>query len=162
MERRHVLRSLTLAGIGISVPGVFAQELVRTPSQEEGPFYPDRLPLDTDNDLLIINDRITPAVGEVTWLSGRVLNARGEPVRHALVEIWQVDRNGAYLHSDSNNRGRRDGNFQGFGRFITGSTGEYRIPHDQARSLPGTHSPHSLQGQAAATGSVHDAVLRRG
>ena len=31
----------------------FADELERTPSLTEGPFYPDRLPLDTDNDLLI-------------------------------------------------------------------------------------------------------------
>jgi protocatechuate 3,4-dioxygenase beta subunit len=141
MERRHVLRSLTLAGIAISIPGVFAQELVRTPGQEEGPFYPDRLPLDTDNDLLIINDRITPAVGEITWLSGRVLNARGEPVRNAIVEIWQVDRNGAYLHSDSNNRSRRDGNFQGFGRFITGSTGEYGFRTIKPVPYPG-RTPH--------------------
>ena len=121
------------------------------PGQEEGPFYPDRLPLDTDNDLLIINDRITPAVGEVTWLGGRVLNARGEPVRNALVEIWQVDRNGAYLHSDTNNRGRRDGNFQGFGRFITGSTGEYGFRTIKPVPYPG-RTPHihfkvKLQGQ---------------
>lgn len=35
----------------------------------EGPFYPDKMPLDTDNDLLIVNDSITPAVGEVTYVS---------------------------------------------------------------------------------------------
>ena len=63
------------AGAYYTVPGAFAQELVRTPAQMEGPFYPDRLPLDTDNDLLRINDAITPAVGEVTWLSGRLLDA---------------------------------------------------------------------------------------
>jgi len=141
MERRVILRSLTMAGIGLSVPGAFAQGLVRTPSQTEGPFYPDRLPLDTDNDLLIINDRITPAVGEITWLSGRILDARGEPVRNALVEIWQVDRNGAYLHSDSSNSARRDGNFQGFGRFITGSTGEYGFRTIKPVPYPG-RTPH--------------------
>jgi len=41
------------------------------------------------------------------------------------VEIWQVDNNGAYLHSKSDNYAKRDANFQGFGRFLTGSTGEY-------------------------------------
>ena len=35
-----------------------AEELVRTPQQTEGPFYPDHLPLDTDNDLLIVNDAL--------------------------------------------------------------------------------------------------------
>ncbi len=151
MERRRFLRSLTLAGIAVSAPGVFAQELVGTPGQTEGPFYPDKLPLDTDNDLLIINDRITPAVGEVTWLSGRIVNAGGQPVRNALVEIWQVDRNGAYLHSSSGNRGRRDGNFQGFGRFITGSTGEYVFRTIKPVPYPG-RAPHihfkvKLRGQ---------------
>jgi protocatechuate 3,4-dioxygenase beta subunit len=151
MERRHFLRSLTLAGIAAGARGVFAQELVRTPAQTEGPFYPDRLPLDTDNDLLIINDQITPAVGEITWLSGRILSARGEPVRNALVEIWQVDRNGVYLHSDSGNSGRRDRNFQGFGRFITGSTGEYGFRTIKPVPYPG-RTPHihfkvKLRGQ---------------
>src|SRR5919106_3878801 len=151
MERRHVLRSLTLAGIAVSVPGVFAQELVRTPPQTEGPFYPDKLPLDTDNDLLIINDRATAAVGEITWLSGRVLDRRGEPIPHALVEIWQVDRNGVYLHSDSDNAGRRDRNFQGFGRFMTGSTGEYVFRTIKPVPYPG-RTPHihfkvKLRGQ---------------
>ena len=107
------------------IPGFFAEQLVPTPRQTEGPFYPDKLPLDTDNDLLIINDGITPAVGEITHLSGRILDARGDPVWNASVEIWQVDNNGAYIHSQSGNRQNRDGNFQGFGRFLTGQTGEY-------------------------------------
>src|ERR687889_398251 len=102
--RRRFLRSVVLGAAAVSVsrlyaPGVMAEELVRTPRQTEGPFYPDRLPLDTDNDLLVVNDAITPAVGEVTHLSGRVLDASGQPLRNAVVEIWQCDRNGAYLHS---------------------------------------------------------------
>jgi protocatechuate 3,4-dioxygenase beta subunit len=126
-DRRFFLRGFGLGVAAFTVPGLFAQELqrVRTPAQTEGPFYPDRLPLDTDNDLLIINNSITPAVGEVTHLSGRILSAAGSPIRNALVEIWQVDNNGAYLHSESSNRERRDRNFQGFGRFLTSSSGEF-------------------------------------
>src|SRR5499426_755630 len=100
MERRHFLRSLTLAGIAVGARGVFAQELVRTPAQTEGPFYPNKLPPDTDNDLLIINDSITPGVGEITHLTGKILDARGNPVRNALVEIWQCDGKGVYLHTN--------------------------------------------------------------
>jgi protocatechuate 3,4-dioxygenase beta subunit len=106
------------------VPGAFAEELSRTAAVEEGPFYPDKLPLDTDNDLLIVNDAITPAVGQVTHLSGRVLSPSGSPIRNALVEIWQVDSTGTYLRARGA-RGKFDPNFQGFGRFLTGSTGEY-------------------------------------
>lgn len=111
-------------GLFFTSRGAFAQALVSTPAQTEGPFYPDRLPLDQDNDLLIINDAITPAVGEITWLSGRVLDSGGNPVRGAVVEIWQTDNNGAYLHSQSP-IGNRDANFQGYGRFQTASSGEY-------------------------------------
>ena len=101
--RRRFLSGLAISAATFLPTGAFADELVRTPVQTEGPFYPDHLPLDTDNDLLIINDGITEAVGEVTHLSGRVLDARGEPIRNAVVEIWQVDHEGSYLHSHGTN-----------------------------------------------------------
>ena len=123
-DRRTFLKQLSASAALFTVPGAFAEELLRTPRQTEGPFYPDKLPLDTDNDLIIVNDSLTPAVGEITHLSGRVLDGRGDPIRNALVEIWQVDHNGIYLHSQDD-LAKRDPNFQGFGRFLTGSTGEY-------------------------------------
>lgn len=148
IDRRRFLRNLGLSGVGFSfastlfsAPGAFADELTRTPAQTEGPFYPDKLPLDTDNDLLVINDAITPAVGDVTWLSGRILDSRGEPLRNATVEIWQVDHNGAYLHSGSDNGAKRDANFQGFGRFLTGATGDYQFRTVKPVAYPG-RTPH--------------------
>ena len=90
-----------------NVPGAFAEALTLTPRQTEGPFYPDRLPLDTDNDLIIVNDGITPAVGEITHLTGKLLDANGNPLRNAVVEIWQVDGNGVYLHTPSAQRQAR-------------------------------------------------------
>jgi protocatechuate 3,4-dioxygenase beta subunit len=110
--------------------------------QTEGPFYPNKMPLDTDNDLLIINDSITPAVGAVTQLSGRILDRRGEPIRNAIVEIWQVDNNAAYLHTGSVNGDKRDKNFQGFGRFLTGSTGDYWFRTIKPIVYPGRLAPH--------------------
>jgi protocatechuate 3,4-dioxygenase, beta subunit len=140
-SRRRFLGGLTLAAAALAVPGAFAEALTLTPPQTEGPFYPDHLPLDTDNDLIIIKDSITPAVGATTHLSGRVLDARGEPIKNAVVEIWQVDHNGAYLHSRSGNGSNRDKNFQGFGRFETGSTGEYRFRTIKPVPYPG-RTPH--------------------
>src|SRR5438876_385020 len=57
-SRRLFLGTLAL-GLGTSsfftVRGAFAEELSRTPRMTEGPFYPDKLPLDTDNDLIFIS-----------------------------------------------------------------------------------------------------------
>lgn len=151
IPRRNFLGEvIALGSAAYFTPGVFAQELTRTPTQTEGPFYPDRLPLDTDNDLIVINDSTTPAVGQITHLSGRILDARGNPVRNALVEIWQVDNGGAYLHTRTGNRERRDANFQGFGRFLTGTAGEYYFRTIKPVPYPG-RTPH-----------IHYAVKMRG
>jgi protocatechuate 3,4-dioxygenase beta subunit len=141
VHRRHFLSRCSLGLAFFAVPGAFAEELVRTPPQTEGPFYPDHLPLDTDNDLLILNDALTPATGEVTYVSGRILDARGEPVRGVVVEIWQCDNSGAYLHSRTGNAEKRDKNFQGFGRFLTGSSGEYLFRTIKPVPYPG-RCPH--------------------
>lgn len=140
-SRRRFLTGMALAGAYFTTRGAFAEELIRTPAQTEGPFYPDKLPLDTDNDLIIVNDGITPGVGEITHLTGKILDANGNPVRNALVEIWQCDSNGSYLHSGSSNRNKYDTNFQGFGRFLTGSDGSYYFRTIKPVSYPG-RTPH--------------------
>jgi protocatechuate 3,4-dioxygenase beta subunit len=149
--RRRFLGGLTMGALAVGtsaffrVPGLFAEELerVRTPAQTEGPFYPNKLPLDTDNDLIIINDNITPAVGEITHLSGRILDAKGNPLKNALVEIWQCDAKGVYLHTDDSSRKekQRDKNFQGFGRFLTASSGDYYFRTIKPVQYPG-RTPH--------------------
>src|SRR5262249_23126150 len=90
-SRRLFLGSLALRAAAFTTRGAFAEELVKTPRQTEGPFYPNKLPLDTDNDLLIVNDSFTPAVGQITHLTGKILDSRGNPIKNALVEIWQCD-----------------------------------------------------------------------
>src|SRR6516165_3978803 len=140
-SRRHFLGSLAFGAAAFAARGAFAEELERTPRIQEGPYYPTKLPLDTDNDLLIINDSINPAVGEVTHLSGRILDAKGDPIRNALVEIWQCDRDGTYLRPHLENGDKYDTNFQGFGRFLTGSSGEYYFRTIKPVPYPG-RTPH--------------------
>jgi protocatechuate 3,4-dioxygenase beta subunit len=139
--RRRALRLLALGSLFAGRAGAYAEELVRTPRMTEGPFFPDRLPLDTDNDLLVITDAIEPADGEITWLSGRILDATGAPIRNALVEIWQVDGHGAYLHSRTGNAENRDQRFQGYGRFVTGTDGAYGFRTIKPVPYPG-RTPH--------------------
>lgn len=140
-RRRLITGALAVGGAFWTTRGLFADELLRTPPQTEGPFYPDRLPLDTDNDLLILNHDMTPAIGEVTHLGGRILDPSGQPVRNALVEIWQVDHNGIYIHTKCEGQERRDTHFQGYGKFMTGSTGEYYFRTVKPVPYPG-RTPH--------------------
>jgi protocatechuate 3,4-dioxygenase beta subunit len=140
-------RRAFLGALGASVfatPGLFADQLLRTPPLTEGPFYPDKLPLDTDNDLLVVNDALTPAVGEITHLTGRILGPTGSPVPNAVIEIWQCDANAVYLHSSDSGpkKKQQDPNFQGFGRFATGSKGEYYFRTIKPVPYPGRPAPH--------------------
>ena len=178
-SRRQFLRQVSLGAALFSVPGVFAEELshktvTRTAWVEEGPFYPPKLPLDTDNDLIIVNDSITPAVGEVAHLSGRLLDAKGEPIRNATIEIWSVDGQGIYL-ADKSNQTKYDANFQGFGRFLTGSTGDYyfrtlKPVNYHGRPAPHVHFKIKRKGQSdwttqlfikGAAGNSQDGIWRR-
>jgi protocatechuate 3,4-dioxygenase beta subunit len=173
-SRRDFVRTLALGGIFMTTRGAFAEELMRTPRVTQGPFYPDRLPLGSDNDLIIVNDSITPAVGEITHLGGRVLDARGQPIRNAVVEIWQVDSHGIYLKQFTSGAAEYDRNFQGFGRFETGASGEYRFRTIKPVRYPSRPAPHihfavKLKGRPTFTtqlyvrgdsGNEHDGIYR--
>ena len=136
-------------------PGLMAEALTLTPKQTEGPFYPDKMPLDTDNDLIIINDSLTPAVGTVAYLTGKVTDIKGTPIRNALVEIWQVDNNGIYLHSRGGKREKLDSNFQGYGKFLTDSKGNYSFrtlkPSPYSGRTPHIHMAISANGKRKLT-----------
>ncbi|MCY2974053.1 MAG: protocatechuate 3,4-dioxygenase [Planctomycetota bacterium] len=143
-RRRFLITTGVFASTLISAPGLFAEQLAITPDMTEGPFYPDHLPLDTDNDLIMLGDSITPAVGIITQLSGRVFGKNGSPIKNATVEIWQCDANKVYLHSrDSKPKAsQQDKHFQGFGRFETNQAGEYRFRTIKPVEYPGRPAPH--------------------
>lgn len=148
-SRRQFLSRLGAGAAALSVarlfePGAYAEALLATPRLTEGPFYPDKLPLDRDNDLIIVGDSLTPADGEVTQFFGKVTDAAGNPVKDATVEIWQCDAHQVYLHSsDSGPKdAKRDKKFQGFGTFTTASTGEYRFRTIKPVAYPGRPAPH--------------------
>jgi protocatechuate 3,4-dioxygenase beta subunit len=128
LERRKFLKSIGLASAGFLLPGYLAEALTIAPQVTQGPYYPlaANIPLDDDNDLIYLNDSTTAATGLITYLSGRVLDSSGNPIRNALVELWHADNNGNYIYSSSSTRNSSaDSNFAGFGQFLTGSSGAY-------------------------------------
>jgi protocatechuate 3,4-dioxygenase beta subunit len=108
-----------------------------TPTQQEGPYYPPEKPDDRDNDLVNLAGATGDPAGEVLSLSGVVYDANGRPVDGALVEIWQTDSNGIYLHPGDPDTADRDPNFQFYGESLTGSDGVYSF----RTILPGRYEP---------------------
>jgi protocatechuate 3,4-dioxygenase beta subunit len=145
-----VPRRLSLASAGISILGVARPfdawaGLPATPAQTPGPWYPQSLPLDVDNDLVRIDGQNRNATGDVTHIYGRVMDTNGMPVQQAKVEIWQVDNNGRYHHvaDGRSSLGELDPYFQGYGITTTASDGGYRFrtikPVAYSRRSPHIH-----------------------
>ncbi len=168
-------RLVMAAGAAIlSSPARAAAPLVATPEMTEGPFYPDHLPSDLDSDLVKVAGRNGQASGEILALSGRVLGLDGNPIRGAVVEIWQVDAHGHYLHSGDYAEGERDANFQGYGRAQVDAQGLYRFrtlkpvaydfraPHIHVRVLrPGGRSLTTQMMIAGDPQNARDSIYRR-
>ncbi len=139
-RRRALLNGLLIGALACSTQRAWAQRLIMTPAQTEGPFYPDQMPLDQDNDLVLIAGRKAPALGEITHLTGRILDLNGKPLRGVVIEIWQVDHHGHYIHTGDASA-KNDAGFQGFGRFETGQNGAYRFRTIKPVPYPG-RAPH--------------------
>lgn len=130
VDRRRFFKSMALASAGFTLSGYLAEALTASPIVTQGPYYPlaDDIPLDKDNDLVQLGDNLTAAAGVVTYISGRVLDVNGNPIKNALVELWHADREGDYLYSAGAGRNAAcDANFAGFGQFITGSSGAFKF-----------------------------------
>jgi protocatechuate 3,4-dioxygenase beta subunit len=122
--------------------GTFAAgRLEPTPAQTRGPFYPLELPLDDDNDLVRIGASSDLAKGEITHLTGEVVDISGRPVADARVEIWQCDANGRYHHPRDRRSAPRDPHFQGHGHYQCKADGRYRFRTIRPVPYPG-RTPH--------------------
>jgi protocatechuate 3,4-dioxygenase beta subunit len=138
-DRRALLGVTGALATSAALPAV-AAGLIATPPQTSGPFYPLSLPLDADNDLVMIDGRPDRASGTLLHLAGRVLDPEGRPVRGIRVEIWQCDAFGVYHHA-RDRRGPADANFQGFGRTTVDDQGAYRFRTIEPVPYPG-RTPH--------------------
>jgi len=125
----------------IVLPGVSLGELIRTPWQGEGPFYPDRIPEDSDNDLVKNGHSTIEAGGKILNLMGSLVNRDSKPIKGMTAEIWQTDMNGVYLHTVSFGSKMRDDQFQGFGKSITDRNGHFSFRTIIPVEYPG-RTPH--------------------
>jgi protocatechuate 3,4-dioxygenase beta subunit len=110
--------------------------LAHTLSELTGPVYGGDCLRPLDNDLTrnaVVNGA---AIGERIIVTGRVLDERGNPVRNALLEIWQANACGRYIHKLDQHDAPLDPNFTGAGRVLTDHNGEYTFTSIKPGAYP--------------------------
>jgi protocatechuate 3,4-dioxygenase, beta subunit len=96
-----------------------------TLSELTGPAFGDGDVGELDHDLTRQHDG--EPLGERIIVSGRVTDRDGRPVRSALIEIWQANAAGRYIHDGDQHPAPLDPNFTGAGRCLTDGEGAYRF-----------------------------------
>lgn len=130
ITRRDALRAAAAgAALAMNAPLLGADALLTaTPPNALGPFYPPRKPVDSDADLTQVAGQSAPAQGTPLYVSGRVLDARGTPLSDVVIEVWQANAFGRYMHpADGDRSGPLDPGFQGYGRLVTATDGTYKL-----------------------------------
>ena len=130
-----------------------ATDMKETPSQTAGPYV--HIGMDTDVAGLepIFAAPLSPAIagpeanGKRIRVSGTVFDGRGEPMRDAVVEIWQADAHGIYNAPSDPNRDDVDPAVHGWGRVSCDlTTGRFTFdtikPGPVAAADGATMAPH--------------------
>jgi protocatechuate 3,4-dioxygenase beta subunit len=101
--------------------------MAQTLSELTGPVYGYDRVNKLDSDLTQNAVKNGEPLGERIIVVGRVLDENNRPVRNTLVEIWQANSAGRYIHQRDQHPAPLDPNFTGAGRCITNENGEYRF-----------------------------------
>ena len=134
---------------------VYSKELLPTAKQAEGPFFPKHKQIDKDADMTSLPGKTARANGQLLKLSGRVLDIHGNAIENALIDVWQADSKGRYLHEDAPETSPLDENFQYWAKIKSASDGSYSIktiiPAKYAAENDWVRPPH-----------IHFRVAKRG
>jgi len=101
--------------------------LKQTLSEVTGPVYGHDAVTPLDADLTVNARRNGEPLGERIVVYGRVLDEDGRAVRDSLVEVWQANAAGRYVHLIDQHDAPLDPNFTGAGRCMTDGEGRYRF-----------------------------------
>jgi protocatechuate 3,4-dioxygenase, beta subunit len=83
------------------------------------------------------------AIGQRIIVTGRVLDESGAPVPNTLLEIWQANSAGRYLHKRDQWPGPLDPNFLGMGRCLSDQQGVYRFTTVRPGAYPWGNHPNA-------------------
>jgi protocatechuate 3,4-dioxygenase beta subunit len=142
--------------------------LPHTLSEITGPLFGHGDIADTDNDLT--RQHAGEPLGERIVVAGRVLDDNGRPAPNALIEIWQCNAAGRYLHNTDQHAAPLDPNFSGAGRTLTDASGNFRFVTIKPGAYPWKNHPNawrprhihfSLFGTAFATRLVTQRLISK-
>ena len=119
-------------------PLIMLPESMHDPS---GPVYGDGPPAETDSDLT--RQHAGEPLGERIIVTGRVLDGSGRPVPNALIELWQANAAGRYIHQRDQHPAPLDPNFTGAGRCLTDGDGGYRFTTVKPGAYPWQNHPNA-------------------
>jgi protocatechuate 3,4-dioxygenase beta subunit len=111
---------------GLRAPGKPLIPLRQTLSEITGPVFGQGCVTDLDADLTRSAARNGAPLGERIIVTGRVQDEDGRPVPDTLIEIWQANAAGRYVHATDQHDAPLDPNFLGAGRVVTDQEGRYR------------------------------------
>ena len=117
--------------------------LARSLAERRAPVYghEDIGPL--DHDLTKNAAKNGEPLGERIVVTGRVLDESGRPVANTLVEIWQANAAGRYVHKVDQHHAPLDPNFLGAGRYLTDAQGRYRFLTIKPGAYPWGNHPNA-------------------
>ena len=115
--------------------------LPHTLSEVTGPVYGHGKVLPEDADLT--RQHKDAPLGERIIVTGRVLDDNGRPIPHTLVEIWQANSAGRYIHQRDQHPAPLDANFTGAGRAVTDADGRYRFVTIKPGAYPWLNHPNA-------------------
>ena len=113
----------------------------QTLSELSGPVYGDSRVGELDHDLT--RQHAGEPQGERIILHGRVLDGDGRPVPHSLIEVWQANAAGRYLHKWDRHDAPLDPHFTGVGRTMTDAQGNYRFVTVKPGAYPWGNHPNA-------------------
>jgi len=97
--------------------------------------------------------------GERVEISGRIVDGDGQPVPDGVIEIWQANSNGKYLHPDDAQKKPIEQGFTGFGRIPTDDEGRFHFTTIKPGRVPGPDG--NLQSPHLAVSVFTRGLLRR-
>ena len=119
-------------------PLIMLPESMHDPS---GPVYGEGLVSELDSDLT--RQHAGEPLGERIIVTGRVLDSGGRPVPNALIELWQANAAGRYVHQNDQHPAPLDPNFTGAGRCLTDADGDYRFTSVKPGAYPWKNHPNA-------------------